>query len=112
MTINTLAANVEIKDHWLWQDGKEFSRFQAWLDLVVSASKNSEENLLYCHPVTSRKRGQAVTSIKTLTKEWKWSRGRVVRFLDLLEKAGSVKVTKTGKMLVLDILETGCGLEL
>lgn len=110
MINNLVSIDESIKDHWLWSSEKEFGRFQAWMDLVVSASEGDESNLMYCFPVESRKKGEAVTSIRTLMKNWNWSRGRVVRFLGILQEAGAAKVTKKGKMLVIEILDAGCGM--
>lgn len=110
MNDNQALISKDIRYHWLWISEKEFSRFQAWVDLIASASEDDEEVLMYCHPVSSRKKGEAVTTTKNLMKNWGWSRGRVVRFLKLLEDTGAIKKTAQGKMIVIEILEAGEGL--
>ena len=66
-----------------------FSRTQAWIDLLLLA--NHKENYFF-------KRGIKVTvcigqvgyDIDSLAKRWKWSRGKVERFILHLEKEGNV----------------------
>ncbi len=62
-----------------------FTRWQAWMDLVLLA--NHKDGIIF-------KRGNAVTikrgvvgfSKEELAKRWKWSRGKVLRFLSFLEQ--------------------------
>lgn len=79
----------DITDHWLWSD--EFSRGQAWIDLLLHASHSENQKMIIKGEVISWRRGQQIRSIKTLEKSWGWSRSKVNRFLELLEKDGMIE---------------------
>lgn len=72
----------EIADHWVWNC--EFSIGQAWIDLLINAT-HSQTKFMLKGQLISLKRGQQARSILTLSKTWKWSRGKVIRFLKNLE---------------------------
>ena len=70
-------------DHDLWLSEK-FSRGQAWIDLILLA--NHKEGFFRCRGVQIKvKRGQCGYGSVALAKRWKWSRGKVNRFLKELE---------------------------
>jgi len=73
----------KIKDNELWKS-EPFSRGQAWVDLILLA--NFEDGQIRVRGnVVAVKRGQVGWSILSLADRWKWSRGKVSRFLDELE---------------------------
>lgn len=73
-----------IQDNAMWKDDEPFDYRSAWIDLLLSAT-HSDTTLnvggeeLIVHP------GQYFTSTRVLAKKWHWSRGKVERFLRLLE---------------------------
>lgn len=70
-------------EHWLWQD-KPFSRGQAWVDLLLTAS-HSDKKIPFDGGVLELQKGQMLTSVRKLSGRWGWSAGKVGRFLDVLE---------------------------
>ncbi len=63
----------------LWKQEK-FTRGQAWVDLILLA--NHKPGYIRIRGVKVEiKRGQLAHSELTLAKRWKWSRGKVRRFL-------------------------------
>ena len=61
-----------------------FTRWQAWCDLVLLA--NHKDGLFSIRGVMVKvKRGQVGHGIETISKRWKWSRGKVERFMRFLE---------------------------
>lgn len=61
-----------------------FTRMQAWIDLLILA--NFEDNFIYVRGnKVLVKRGQICKSQDNLAERWKWSRGKVIRFLDELQ---------------------------
>lgn len=70
--------------HEFWQENRQFSRFEAWLDMIQMAA-------YWDHPVWVRgkrielKRGEFVGSERFLGERWKWSRSKVRRFFDVLK---------------------------
>jgi hypothetical protein len=71
-------------NHWIWNE-KPFSKAQAWIDLIGLANhetKDFVQNGVLVHG----KRGNVYRSKLWLAERWGWSRGKVDRFLSVLEK--------------------------
>ena len=79
----------KIQDHWIWTD-KPFNRSAAWIDLILLANHETQKANLREGIITVR-RGQFVTGIDRLAERWGWSRGKVYRFLRLLESEQMLK---------------------
>ena len=76
-----------------------FTRLQAWIDLLIIA--NHDESYIYIRGnKVEIKRGQVAKTQDTLAERWKWSRGKVVRFLDELQKSGQI-VQQKSKLITL-----------
>lgn len=85
----------EITDHWIWQ-GEPYSKAQAWVDLVIHANHTNTRITIKGQHV-NLKRGQQARSELTLSKTWGWSRGKVRRFLKILENESMI-VQQTGHL--------------
>lgn len=72
-----------ITNHWLW-GGEPYTKAQAWLDLLLHANHKPVE-ILIKGKVVKLERGDQARSEVTLSERWKWSRGKVRRFLKLLK---------------------------
>lgn len=73
----------DLSQHWLWGD-EQFTRGQAWVDLLLHAN-HSDKKFSIKNQLIDVKRGQQARSELTLSATWKWSRGKVRRFLKQLE---------------------------
>ncbi len=75
-------------EHMLWEENREFSKAEAWLDLLQMARwKNEEASKIINGRVIKWKRGQLVASVRFLKKRWGWrSISKVEGYLKLLEK--------------------------
>ena len=78
----------KITDNPLWF-GESFSRGQAWIDLILLANHKENQFRVRGALVTVR-RGQIGWSEVQLANRWKWSRGKVRRFLHELEVAHQI----------------------
>lgn len=66
-----------------------FTRMQAWIDLILVA--NHKEGYFYIRGNRINVgRGQVGISSERLADRWKWSRGKVTRYLNDLEKEGQI----------------------
>lgn len=72
-----------IQEHWLWSD-EPFSKGQAWVDLIMKANHKARK-INIKGTIISLEIGQQARSERTLSNDWKWSRGKVRRFLKALE---------------------------
>jgi hypothetical protein len=92
----------ELKDHWLWDKSREFSEVEAWIDLLLSANHEDKKVKIGMN-LYNVQRGEQIRSLKTLASEWNWSRSRVKRFLDLLQKDNMIVIkidTKTTQITI------------
>lgn len=75
-------------DHFLWTENREYSKAEAWIDLIAQArySKEPAKEMINGQLVTWE-RGQLIAAIRFLKRRWKWkSNTKVEGFLKLLEK--------------------------
>lgn len=74
----------------LWQEPREFSYAEAWLDMIQSAALAPEATLIEGECISLR-RGEMFAPIRYLGQRWGWSKSKVQRFLENLRKAGRIE---------------------
>lgn len=80
-----------------------FTRSQAWVDLLILA--NHKDNFFYIRGVKiDVKRGQIGFALENLGKRWKWSRGKVERFISELETSSQIVRQKNNVTTLLSIV--------
>lgn len=80
----------------LWLE-EPFTKSQAWIDLFANA--NHKDNSFWVRGIEIPvKRGQIGWSEVTMAKRWKWSRGKVRRFLFYLETKQQIVQQKIDKI--------------
>ena len=79
-------------DHSLWNESREFSRAEAWIDLIQLArfSEKPDVTQIKDRHITCN-RGQLIYSLKTLSKRWGWSRSKVKRVLDVFASRDMIR---------------------
>lgn len=83
----------KIFDCWLWKE-KPFDKARAWVDLLLIAN-HKDEKVLVDNEILVVPRGSLMTSIVKLAERWGWSRGKVMRFLDVLESEQMLNTKRT-----------------
>ena len=73
----------KIFDNFLWED-RPFSRGQAWIDLLLMAN-HEDKKVMFGGKVIEIKRGEKITSIRTLCERWGWSNSKVKYFFQQLK---------------------------
>lgn len=81
---NFIPINRDLFDHHLWNEKREYSRFEAWLYLIKEA-RFEDSKVLDKGRLVEIKRGQVYVSIRFLAEAFCWSRKKVETFLKLLE---------------------------
>jgi len=83
----------KFKDNLFWKEHREFSKFEAWLDIITEAQHETEPQdviikmtLLKCYY------GECLKSTRTWSKRWNWSESKVKRFLKLLKKVKQIEI--------------------
>lgn len=92
----------KIQDHWIYQEKRQFSRYEAWLDLIMLANHRDNKSLIDGELITVKK-GSFITSKRQLCGRWNWSNTKVDNFLKLLEEDGMVTHKSDTKKTVITI---------
>jgi len=86
----------KVQDHWIFKEQREFSRFEAWLDLLLCAN-HSEQQVIIQGVIYTVKQGESLHSLETWAKRWNWSKSKVKRFFDTLTKELMIVTTNETK---------------
>ncbi|QPT47127.1 DnaD domain protein [Macrococcoides caseolyticum] len=92
-----------ITDHWLYLEDRKFSRYEAWLDLLLEANYE-DKKVLVDGTLTTIERGSKLTSLRKLSNKWKWSITKVDSFLKALESDEMIILKKDTKKTVVTIV--------
>ncbi|MBG1188804.1 DnaD domain-containing protein [Staphylococcus aureus] len=98
-----ISIDRSIQNHWLFKEKRTFSKFEAWIYLLMEAN-HSEAKVSIGNQIVTVERGQRLTSILTLSDLFNWSRFKVKTFLDLLESDGMLEVKTTSKYTLITIV--------
>lgn len=96
----------KIQDCWIWEEDEPFDRRSAWIDLLLLAN-HEDAKVFFDGDLITVQRGQRITSIRKLAERWKWSRTKVTKFLDILEKDGMITRRSDTKKTLLTIENYG-----
>ncbi|MBU4992620.1 DnaD domain-containing protein [Staphylococcus aureus] len=98
-----ISIDRSIQNHWLFKEKRTFSKFEAWIYLLMEAN-HSKAKVPIGNQIVTVERGQRLTSILTLSDLFNWSRFKVKTFLDLLESDGMLEVKPTSKYALITIV--------
>ena len=79
-----------------------FTRMQAWFDLLLLANIEDRDVYIRGNRIAV-KRGMVVNSKDWLAGRWRWSRGKVTRYLDMLETEGMIEQQKSNVITCISI---------
>lgn len=98
-----ISIDRSIQNHWLFKEKRTFSKFEAWIYLLMEAN-HSKAKVPIGNQIVTVERGQRLTSVLTLSDLFNWSRFKVKTFLDLLESDGMLEVKTTSKYALITIV--------
>ena len=78
-----ISLHRSIQEHWLYQERRVFSKYEAWIDMIMMAS-HKDNRFLLGKELVEVKRGSFITSELKLMDRWRWSKAKVRNFLNLL----------------------------
>ena len=84
----------QVQDSALWDDGEPFDKAHAWIDLLLCVNHTDRQKMIAGEIVTVRQ-GEMFTSDKFLANRWHWSRNRVRRFLEVIERNNMIYMKRT-----------------
>lgn len=79
----------KIQDHWIYQEKRKFSRYEAWLDMLMMAN-HKDNKFLLGNELVEVKKGSFITSELKLMEKWDWGKAKLRSFLEMLEKDGMI----------------------
>jgi DNA replication protein DnaD len=75
----------KIRECDIWDYDEPFSRRDAWIDLLLLANHRDKDTIFDGKKITIQ-RGQYLTSVRKLSKEWHWGKDKTLKYLRLLEQ--------------------------
>lgn len=92
-----ISLHRKIMQNFLFKEKRQFSRFEAWIYLLMSAN-HSDTEVLLGNQLIKVKKGSFITSEIKLMAEFQWSKSKLRAFLILLESQSMIeKITDTKK---------------
>ena len=96
----------QVQDHWIYDEKRKFSKFEAWVDMIMQAN-HQDNKFVLGNELVEVKKGQFITSIRKLGERWDWSNTKITNFLDLLKSDGMIDYKKDTKKTVVTIVNYG-----
>ena len=88
---NFIPISRKLFKHALWLEARAFSRFEAWLDLLVTARFDASPTSAFINKqLVSWGYGQMPVSLRYLAERWGWTKGKTETFIALLKREGMV----------------------
>lgn len=91
-----ISLHRKIQNHWLWKEKRVFSKFEAWLDIIMLAN-HEDKKIVLGNELILVKRGEHITSEPKLADRWGWSRTKIRNFLKILEEDNMIINQKEDK---------------
>lgn len=98
-----ISLHRSIQKHWLFEEKRKFSRFEAWIDILLMVN-HTDNKIMHDGDLITVKRGQRITSLRQLGERWSWSITKVDKYLKILESDGMLDVKKDTKKTVLTVV--------
>jgi len=88
-----LALYRKIQDHPFYKERREFSKLEAWIDILMEVQHSEEP----CDVVIGMKvlvcnYGESLKSVLTWARRWNWNDSKVRRYFKLLEKLDQISI--------------------
>jgi|SRR5699024_7874700 len=100
---NWFSIHRSIKKHWLFQEERTYSRFEAWF-FILMETNHSEVKQPIGNQIVTIERGQFFTSKLKLSEKFNWSRKKLDAFLRMLERDNMVHIKSTTKYTVITVV--------
>lgn len=80
-----ISIHRKIRDNYLFKEKRVFSKFEAWIDLLLEVN-HQDNKFILGNELVEVKKGSTITSIRQLCEKWGWSNTKVKKFFELLEQ--------------------------
>lgn len=86
----------------LWKEPRQYSRSEAWLDLIFMARFEDSQQILRNRVIEVRK-GEIIASRRFLEERWSWGSTKVTNFLNYLQSNGMINQRQTAGQTILKL---------
>lgn len=86
----------KIKNHWLYNERREFSKFEAWTDILLEVN-HSKNKILIGDSLMTVNPGESLNSLDTWAKRWNWNKSKVRRVLKLFQNENMIELKNERK---------------
>lgn len=94
--------NRKFFENALWKEPREYSRAEAWLDLIQSARFDSS-SVIVKGRVLDVQKGEIAASRRYLEARWGWGSTKVGNFLDVLKQNQMITIKQTSGQTILSL---------
>ncbi|WP_432717778.1 DnaD domain protein [Staphylococcus equorum] len=101
--IGWIKVHRSLREHWLYEEERKFSCFEAWLDILLMVN-HEDKKVLLGKELILVKRGQKIISIRKLCERWSWSNNKVKKYLKTLESDGMLIAKSDTKKTLLTVV--------
>ena len=98
-----ISLHRDIQKNWLYEEDRTFSRYEAWLDILMRVN-HAEGKVTHNGSVETVLRGSTIWSMGGMEKHWKWSNSKLRAFLKRLENDGMIAAKSTTKKTYLTVI--------
>lgn len=79
-----ISIHRKIQEHWIWKEKREFSKAEAWIDILFTVNHKSQKVMIKNKLITVN-RGESIMALQTWADRWNWNKSKVRRFLNVLK---------------------------
>ena len=101
-----ISLHRKIRDCVIFQEKRTFSKFEAWVDILLSAN-HKDKKFLHGNQTIEVERGSFITSELKLMSRWGWSKTKLRAFLCLLENEQMIVKKSDNKKTTLTVVNYG-----
>ena len=93
----------KIFNHPMWEENREFSKFEAWIDILQMVSYKEKNKMYLSGQLCEWGRGQYPISISFLCERWNWTPKKVRTYLKRAEQNKQISLFRAGKWTMLTV---------
>lgn len=87
-----IALHRKIQDHPFYKEDREFSKYEAWVDILQEVRHSEEpKEVIFGMKILKCFYAESLYSIKTWAKRWNWTESKVRRYFKLLENMKQIE---------------------
>jgi len=92
-----------IRRHNDWPKRRAFTPLEAWIDLILLVN-HEDRKIRHQGEIILVPRGSALAAVSWLAKRWRWSRGKVVRYLAGASCEGEISQITNNRRTIVNLL--------